>query len=217
MRQRRAAFTLVEVLVVLAVIGLLVAILLPVFAAARESGRITACRSNLRQMSAAVRMYADDHDGLLPAYPDWGPVIIAALRVHPPFSCPDVQNFHYTPLLGQKHPGSMIGGYAYNAMIQDGRLIGDQIVAHPRPADAFPFPATTVMMCDAGETHDFIAGPDVAGGQVLPLGEEEGGIRHRGGANYSFLDGHVHWYRPDAVTMCCWGQDGTHPSFQAFP
>lgn len=61
-----AGFTLVELLVVFAVIALLAAILLPVFAAVRGKARETACISNMRQAGLAISMYAQDFDGLYP-------------------------------------------------------------------------------------------------------------------------------------------------------
>jgi len=54
---RRRAFTLIELLIVVALIGLLMAILLPSLGAARNSARRTACASNLRQIGVAVRTY----------------------------------------------------------------------------------------------------------------------------------------------------------------
>lgn len=59
----RKGFTLIELLVVIAIIAILAAILFPVFTAARESGRVTKCAANLRQISRALEMYRDLYNG----------------------------------------------------------------------------------------------------------------------------------------------------------
>jgi prepilin-type N-terminal cleavage/methylation domain-containing protein/prepilin-type processing-associated H-X9-DG protein len=64
---RRLAFTLVELLVVIGVIAVLVAILLPVMARARESARRVQCLSNLRQLGIATVLYAHHNRGLVPS------------------------------------------------------------------------------------------------------------------------------------------------------
>src|SRR5256885_688362 len=64
---RKRAFTLVELLVVIAIITILLAILLPVIGRAREQGRRVQCASNLRQITQAWLMYADNNQGYLPA------------------------------------------------------------------------------------------------------------------------------------------------------
>jgi prepilin-type N-terminal cleavage/methylation domain-containing protein/prepilin-type processing-associated H-X9-DG protein len=56
-------FTLVEVLVVVAIVVVLAGLLLPVFTTARENGRKAQCASNLKQIGLAWQMYADDCDG----------------------------------------------------------------------------------------------------------------------------------------------------------
>lgn len=66
MSRRQTAFTLIELLVVIAIIAILAAILFPVFAQAREKGRQAACISNLRQLSQATLMYAQDYDETFP-------------------------------------------------------------------------------------------------------------------------------------------------------
>ena len=53
----RHAFTLVELLVVVAIVGLLLSLLLPAVQAARESGRTTSCKNNLRQIGIGLQAY----------------------------------------------------------------------------------------------------------------------------------------------------------------
>lgn len=65
MKRNRKAFTLVEILVVLAIIALLAAILLPVLNTARESSKQGYCAANLKQIYTAVKLYYDDNK----AYP----------------------------------------------------------------------------------------------------------------------------------------------------
>lgn len=61
------AFTLIELLVVIAIISVLAAILFPVLAGGREKARQTACVANLKQMGAALLLYAQDHDDTAPS------------------------------------------------------------------------------------------------------------------------------------------------------
>lgn len=63
-----AAFTLVELLVVIAIVGTLVALLLPAVQAARESGRQTACRNNIKQIVLAFQ----GHESSFGTFPDGG-------------------------------------------------------------------------------------------------------------------------------------------------
>ena len=60
-RNRRPGFTLLELLVTIAIIGILAALLLPVLCRPKASALRTACINNVRQIDAATRMYADDH------------------------------------------------------------------------------------------------------------------------------------------------------------
>jgi prepilin-type N-terminal cleavage/methylation domain-containing protein/prepilin-type processing-associated H-X9-DG protein len=62
----QGAFTLIELLVVMAVISLLAALLLPALARAKESGRATACLSNLHQIGIALQLYVQDNNNRLP-------------------------------------------------------------------------------------------------------------------------------------------------------
>jgi len=60
------AFTLVELLVVIAIIAVLAALLLPALTSARERGRRASCLNNQRQIYIGTVAFASDHDGLLP-------------------------------------------------------------------------------------------------------------------------------------------------------
>ena len=72
MARQRKAFTLVELLVVMTIIGMLMALLLPAVQSAREAGRRTACTSNLYMLAlAAIRF--DEQSGFLPGWRNRGP------------------------------------------------------------------------------------------------------------------------------------------------
>lgn len=60
------AFTLVELLAVLAIVGILTAIIIPVATSARASAKASTCASNLRQLGVAGLLFAQDHQGRFP-------------------------------------------------------------------------------------------------------------------------------------------------------
>ena len=66
MRKTRAGFTLIELLVVIAIIAILAAILFPVYLNAKEKSRVATCSDNLKQLSMACKLYADNNGGRLP-------------------------------------------------------------------------------------------------------------------------------------------------------
>ncbi len=64
---RRCAFTLIELIVVIAIIAILAGMLEPSFAKARAKARTAAMKSNVKLLMMGVQMFADDHEERLPA------------------------------------------------------------------------------------------------------------------------------------------------------
>jgi prepilin-type N-terminal cleavage/methylation domain-containing protein/prepilin-type processing-associated H-X9-DG protein len=65
---RGAAFTLIELLVVLAVIAVLASLLLPGISRARAAAQSASCKSNLRQIGVALRLYVDEYEKYPPRF-----------------------------------------------------------------------------------------------------------------------------------------------------
>src|SRR5688572_32710390 len=80
-------------------VALLGAVLFPVFANAREAARASSCKSNLKQLSLAMLMYAQDYDDRLPPAQEW---LTAA------------QPYYKRPTVGNCPTAPGPGGYAFN-------------------------------------------------------------------------------------------------------
>ncbi len=82
-RKRKSGFTLVELLVVIAVIALLLAILIPAMQKAKETARRVICANQVRQIGAAIAVYANSYDDFLPWYRGEDPAFKEAYNCKP--------------------------------------------------------------------------------------------------------------------------------------
>ncbi|HSI08631.1 MAG TPA: prepilin-type N-terminal cleavage/methylation domain-containing protein [Rariglobus sp.] len=112
---KHRAFTLIELLAVIAIIGILAAILFSVFGSITKAKNNTVCLSNLRQIGTATLLYCNDHSGAFPpalsfppavtnAYSPWNRTIAPYLGLSndtapsPIFKCPaDPRDYEASP------------------------------------------------------------------------------------------------------------------------
>ena len=118
MDTKKPGFTLIELLIVLAIVAALAAILFPVFASVRHRARMTACASNLHQVSLALSQYAAENDGVYPPNNNFlgnEPQLVWKLLTPythngDVFHCPDEQ-------YGSEARGrALLNGYAYRTL-----------------------------------------------------------------------------------------------------
>ena len=101
MRPKTHAFTLVELLVVIAVIAILASLLLPALAAAKKRARAVQCLHNLKQIGASAHMYANDNDNiiqldsLIPGSGTWASILFTNVNLQQReiFLCPSYKPF----------------------------------------------------------------------------------------------------------------------------
>lgn len=136
-RIANSGFTLVELLVVIAVIGVLVALLLPAVQAAREAARRSQCQNNLKQIGLAVQNYAEANRALPPTlctsagdFGQWS----AQARILPFLEQANLQNlidFTRPYQLQPAVPKTRVGIYMCPSEIQDHSSLRDGLDQYP--------------------------------------------------------------------------------------
>ena len=111
--RRTGSFTLIELLIVIAIIAILASLLLPALGTAREKARQSACSSILKQIGYAVRMYMDDNREWLPRIRDGGnpEKYFMALQESQTFFGPylrKTRSYEYIGLLSRTLPSSKL-------------------------------------------------------------------------------------------------------------
>ena len=104
---RHDSFTLIEMLVVIAIIGTLGGVMYSVLAQGKERAHQATCLSNLRQCGAALRMYMDDNGTHVPPVGSVAEQVLAKA----PTCCPNDKE--WTKGCTEKFDGPLIGSYFY--------------------------------------------------------------------------------------------------------
>jgi prepilin-type N-terminal cleavage/methylation domain-containing protein/prepilin-type processing-associated H-X9-DG protein len=233
----KKALTLVELLVVLAVIGILAALLMPVFIQVHGSTRIS-CMSNEKQIGTALSMYVEDYGDTYPNHRflplgsqvqgdldknSWRTVLAAYSLTPEVFACPDNPD-HNTPSYDPKYPISYAANMAFNpreyptlpppmTALGSG-LFGKELSAGVRAA-SIARPAECIAIVEIAHIP--------ASAFVVDIAADSGpGVRvyadclftgRWGGSNYLFADSHVKFLKPTQTysgnTVNYWYRDAS--------
>ncbi len=184
-RHGLAAFTLIELLTVIAIIGILAAIIIPTVGKVRSTARRSQCASNLRQIGMAFLLYAQENKNTLPA-------------VYMPATPPELPDpgYWYQPI-------AIAMGRDKDDMWKKEQSF---FFCRAAPPEELP-PHYTMSHAVSGKNLDKIDAPsrrvvaaDGTGGSGAGISDSApfGGIsatRHDGGANYVYLDAHVQFLK----------------------
>ena len=184
---RRRAFTLVELLVVIAVIGILASLLLPSLGGAKAKAKSIQCLNQLRQLGIATLSYAGENEGKIPiqfpAEPQktWGSELSTNqhLQALDLFVCPSYppnkfKDWRCIYGIRLDPPGECVSG-SFDEILNLARI--------PRPVDYLHLADTTSRGRGGVRAAQYF--------YFRVESENEVHARHQGSANGLFLDGHA--------------------------
>jgi len=205
----RRGFTLIELLVVIAIIAILAAILFPVFARARSKARQTSCLSNVKEITLALMMYAQDYDETLVMYNNsaytfgWRSAAMPYVKNDQVFICPSEGG----------------GACDYGVIYPHVSAVGSA-----KMLDDIEYPAETGLLTET-EAQDVSGRYGNLYLGYCPFCYAEGSIswayyrgvawpgRHNGGNNCGYVDGHAKWlkYENTMRSQRFWNHGGLAP------
>lgn len=192
MRKKQQAFTLVEMLVVIAIILLLIALALPALTNAQEKGHRVACIGNLRQLYLAYHQYTEENRWVTPrgysginwTTGTWREFIEPYHRDRRIYLCPSAINVSGRNI-------TATGTYGVNAWI------GQNAYASEGRESPWYLIANLAKSVCIGENEegDWVVEPIQGIGGTRALWPQPGWFysRHGQGANAVFFDGHLQW------------------------
>ncbi len=206
---KRAAFTLIEVLVVIAIIGVLLGFLLPSLEKAREKANNLACAANLSQIGVSLVIYGNDNHGQYPrtVYDPAAPLCVGTNAAAPdPFgpggpNANDESSPLFLLLRVQRIPAKVLTE-PYNDEIQDEPDPATNLVARSNFTDykknlgysyANPYPNAAAVNAGYQMTSKMVPGLAVAACLNSGIVGKNSRNHEFRGQNVLFADSHVDW------------------------